>query len=314
MTVRVATAGMCPTVLHLRVYGPTQAMSEVAERLHALPGARHVVRSGEGPLGETVVTADLGSDSADEALEALARLQIPQEDIDLLRLESIGPTTAGRPLARVVWADLLSQAGINARPLGRFLVLMAMAGVVAGCGVIYASGILIVGAMAISPDTLPITATCTGLVLRRWGLAARAFGTLALGLGMAGAVAGVMTWLLDAANALPHEFDINSGVLQGLETVNASTPLVALAAGVVGMLALQTRASAAVGVAISVTTIPASAYLAVATAVGQGSKAAGALLVLGINVAMLVVSGTGTLLLQRALARRGAAGEPDYGQ
>jgi uncharacterized hydrophobic protein (TIGR00271 family) len=180
---------------------------------------------------------------------------------------------------------------------------MSMAGVVAGCGVIEGSAILIVGAMAISPDTLPISATCTGLILRRWGLAARAFATLTVGLGIAGVTAGVMTWTLDAVGALPTAFDVNAPVLQGLETVNFSTPLVALAAGVVGILALETRASASVGVAISVTTIPASTYLAVATAVGAGSKAVGALLVLGVNVAMLIVSGTATLALQRRLGR-----------
>jgi hypothetical protein len=54
------------------------------------------------------------------------------------------------------------------------------------------------------------------------------------------------------------------------------------------VLALETRASSAVGVAISVTTIPASAYLGVA-GVGDESRALGALAVLGVNVAMLLV-------------------------
>jgi hypothetical protein len=56
------------------------------------------------------------------------------------------------------------------------------------------------------------------------------------------------------------------------------------------MLALETRASSAVGVAISVTTIPASAYLGVAAGVKEVSKAFGALLVLGVNVVMLLRS------------------------
>jgi len=44
---------------------------------------------------------------------------------------------------------------------------------------------------------------------------------------------------------------------------------------------LETRASSVVGVAISVTTIPASAYLGVAAGIGDASKAGGALVVLG---------------------------------
>jgi uncharacterized membrane protein len=68
-----------------------------------------------------------------------------------------------------------------------------------------------------------------------------------------------------------------SEFLAGLSTVNVSTPIVAFAAGVAGILALETRASSAAGVAISVTTIPASAYLGVAAGVGDESKALGAL-------------------------------------
>jgi hypothetical protein len=88
--------------------------------------------------------------------------------------------------------------------------------------------------------------------------------------------------------------------------VNVSTPIVALAAGVAAVLALETRASSSVGVAISVTTIPASAYLGVAAGVGETSRAAGALAVLGVNVAMLLVGGCALLLVQRSLGRRKA--------
>jgi uncharacterized membrane protein len=104
---------------------------------------------------------------------------------------------------------------------------------------------------------------------------------------------------------LPSGFKIgHQAFLQGLPTVNISTPIVAFAAGIAGILALETRAGSAVGVAISVTTIPASAYLGVAAAVGSASKALGALLVLGVNVVMLLVGGSLTLITQRALARR----------
>ena len=77
----------------------------------------------------------------------------------------------------------------------------------------------------------------------------------------------------------------------------------AFAAGVAGILALETRASSAVGVAISVTTIPAAAYLGVAAGVGEESKAWGALGVLGVNVAVLLMAGTLTLLVQRRWGR-----------
>ncbi len=55
--------------------------------------------------------------------------------------------------------------------------------------------------------------------------------------------------------------------------------------------------------AISVTTIPAAAYLGVAAGLGEVSKAVGALAVLAVNIAMLVLAGTTTLVIQRRLAR-----------
>ncbi len=104
---------------------------------------------------------------------------------------------------------------------------------------------------------------------------------------------------------MPSDFEVGESALSGLTTVNEATIVVALAAGVAGMLALETRASSAVGVAISITTIPAAAYLGVAAGVGEAGKAWGALAVLGANIAMLLVAGTLTLVVQRRLAEGG---------
>jgi uncharacterized hydrophobic protein (TIGR00271 family) len=292
-------------VLQLRVFGESQQLVDVAARLQAIPGSRHVVRTGDGIEGDAFVTADLVDDAVDRALEQVRRIGVPAEDVVLVRVETIGPAAGQRPLASIVWADLLTQAGVNARPVARYLVFMAMAGVIAAFGVIYENVTLVVGAMAISPDTLPITAAATALVLARWRLAWRAVVALVVGLAVACVVGGVLTGVLNLLDLLPSGFDVgHGGFLQGLSSVNISTPIVAFAAGVAGMLALETRASSAVGVAISVTTIPASAYLGVAAGVGQASKAAGALLVLGVNVVMLLVGGCLTLIVQRWLATR----------
>lgn len=294
-------------MLQLRVFGSTQAMADVADRLDEIPGSRHVMRMVDGGSGRCVVTADLVDNAVDAALAGVNRLGVPRDDIALLRLDSIGPTVGQRPLSSVVWADLLSQARANAHPVARYLVFMAMAGIIAAFSVIYEETTLLVGAMAISPDVLPITAAATALVVRRWKLAGRALVALGAGLGLACLVGGVMTFVLNSFDLLPKGFEVgHGGFLSGLSTVNVSTPLVALAAGITAILALETRASSAVGVAISVTTIPASAYLGVAVGVGATSKSLGALLVLGVNVAMLLVGGCVTLLWQRALGRRAA--------
>lgn len=292
-------------MLHLRVFGAASAIEEAAAHLAALGGVTHVTCGDAGTgSGAALLTADLRPYAADAALEALDRLGVSHEDIWLLRLDGVQPGRQRRAGGAVVWADLLGQAGEHARAVGRFLALMSVAGVIAAYGVIYDNGILIVGAMAVSPDFFPVAAACIGFVARRRPLVLRALRTLATGLLCTGAVAGLLTAALDLIGLLPSSFSIDSGALSGLTTVNSSTVVVALVAGVAGMLAIETRAGAAVGVAISVTTIPASAYLGVAAGVGEADKALGALAVLGINVAMLLVGGTLTLLAQAATARR----------
>src|SRR4029077_18087709 len=119
----------------------------------------------------------------------------------------------------------------------------------------------------------------------------------------------VLAAALKGADLLPQGFTVEDSSLSTLAKTDYSTVLIALAAGIAAMLSFESRASAAVGVAISVTTMPASAYLGVALGTGVGSgEALGALLVLAINVSLLILSGSTTLLVQRWLTRR--AGTP----
>ena len=70
--------------------------------------------------------------------------------------------------------EVMGEARMHSRPLGRYLALISVAAVVAAMGVITDNTILIVGAMAVSPDLLPICAACVGIVGRRPGLTTRA--------------------------------------------------------------------------------------------------------------------------------------------
>jgi uncharacterized hydrophobic protein (TIGR00271 family) len=260
-------------VVELRVFGVPEVMTVVAERLRAMHGSQHVHLTRDWSLETALLTADLSDGAVDAAVSQLKTLGVPAQDFVLLRVDTIGPSAGQDSLANVVWADMVSQARANARPVARYLVFMAMAGIIAAFGVIYEETTLVVGAMAISPDALPISAAATALVLRRWRIARRALLALGLGLGMTWVVGAAMTFVLNQLSLLPDGFIVGQGgFLQDLSSVNVSTPIVAFAAGVAGMLALETRASSAVGVAISVTTIPASAYLGVATASAQSPR------------------------------------------
>lgn len=288
-------------------------MATVAERLDELDDVSRVRLVDATRPGQSVVSAAVRPRATDTMLDELRRLGVTDADITLMRVEVVGSLVTRAAEASFVWADVIGTARLNARPVARYLVFMFTAGVIGSYGVIDNNSILIVGAMAVSPDLLPITAISVGIVARRLQLAARALVTLAVGLGVAAFAAALSTFLQDQLDLIPSDFNINvTGVLGGLTTVNDETIAVAFVAGVAGMLALETRASAGVGVAISVTTIPAAAYVGVAAGLQEVDKALGALGVLGANVAMMVVGAVGTLVLQsvlmrRAMARRGSA-------
>jgi uncharacterized hydrophobic protein (TIGR00271 family) len=291
-------------VIRLEVFGESGVMGAVAHLLDENDDVGRVRLAGATKPEHAIVIAIVHPRAVDELLDDLRRLGVPDGGVTLTREEVLGRSSGEGAEAGLVWEDVLGMAARNSRPIARYLVFMLAAGVIASYGVIDYNEILIVGAMAISPDLLPITAIGVGLVDRRLRLAARAFVTLAVGMAFASAAAAASALAQDQFDRIPTSFNIDSTVLGSLTKVNNETIVVALAAGVAGMLALETRASSGVGVAVSVTTIPAAAYLGVALGLGETGHAMGALGVLGANVAMLVIASSATLVLQRVLARR----------
>jgi uncharacterized hydrophobic protein (TIGR00271 family) len=290
-------------MIALEVFGETPAMTTVAERLVEIDGASRVRMEPAVGDGRSIVLAHVSHDSTDQILAELRALSVAPADVTLMRVEELGGGLPGDEDSSLIWADVLGLAGSNSRLIGRYLAFMAVAGVIACYGVVDTSAILIVGAMAVSPDLLPITATAVGLVGRSLRLAGKALLTLTVGMAVASVFAALLAYAQNRLSLLPAGFNINDTVLRSLSSVNDETIAVAFAAGVAGMLAFETRASSGVGVAISVTTIPAAAYLGVAAGLGEGSKAIGALAVLGTNVVMMVAAAAITLSLQRYLAR-----------
>ncbi len=293
-------------MMHVEVIGTSAEMARVATAIDRLDGVRGVRRIDAIRPGHSVVAASARPSAVDPLLDELMHLRVPERDIAIIRAETVEWTATHRSETSLVWADVLGQAWINARPIARYLTLMFAAGVISGYGVLDRNSILIVGAMAVSPDLLPITAIAVGLVGRTGRLGGEALLTLALGLGMASAAAALVALAQDQLDLIPSGFTLGSAsdVLGGLTSISHETISVAFVAGVAGMLALETRASSAIGVAVSVTTIPAAAYLGVAAGLGETGTAGGALGLLGVNVAMMTLGASVTLVVQRRLRQR----------
>jgi uncharacterized hydrophobic protein (TIGR00271 family) len=300
-------------MLRLRSSVAHHRAEEFEALLREIEGVRRVVQQAEEGVEHEafVFVADVEPAAADRLVDALAQLGIGSEDYVLTRIEVVAPQHRHHlgegGVDGYAWIEVIGQARANSRLLARYLALINVAAVIAALGVITSSSILIVGAMAVSPDLLPICATCVGIVAGRRDLAARAFVTLSLGLGLVVLTAAVLSALLSWGGFLPAGFEVEQSSLSTLAKTDYSTVLIALAAGIAAMLSFETRASAAVGVAISVTTIPASAYLGVALGAGGIEHALGAAVVLAINVSLLILSGSLTLLIQRWLPNRSGA-------
>jgi uncharacterized hydrophobic protein (TIGR00271 family) len=296
-------------LLRLRSSVDAAQAPHLGAALRDLDGVRRVVKQPDAVLTDsTVFVADVEPAAADRLVDAIAELGIGVDDYVLTRVDVVAPlhrhATGERGIDGFAWVEVMGQARANSRPLARYLALINVAAVIAALGVITSSSILIVGAMAVSPDLLPICATCVGIVAGRRALALRSFATLAIGLGAVVVTAAVLAALLKAFGFLPTHFKVEDSALATLAHTDYSTVLIAAAAGIAAMLSFETRASAAVGVAISVTTIPASAYMGVAIGAGGVGDAWGALVVLAINVALMIVFGALTLRVQRWLPNR----------
>ncbi|MGH2983559.1 MAG: DUF389 domain-containing protein [Solirubrobacterales bacterium] len=295
-------------MLHLRLSAHQAHAAQLARSIEGLEGVRRMLLVDAGEPGKVLISADVEAGAADRLITELERAEIEAEDYLLSRVHVVAPMPAGRTrigrTSEFAWVEILGEARANSRPFARYLALMMVAGAIAALGVLTSNTILIVGAMAVSPDLLPVCASCVALVGRKWPLARRSLATLLIGLSLVVGVAMLLAFSLDLLGFLADDFTVGEGGLGSLVHTDYSTVLVALAAGVAAILAFETHASAAVGVAISVTTIPASAYLGVAIGVGESSRGLDGLEVLSINVVLLIVAGSLTLAVQRMAATR----------
>ena len=295
-------------MLHMTTFVRPESTTTICDGLTLFPGVRHVMLGSVTSEGLVNITAQVDPISADDVLDLLARHDVDAGDVAFVRLPALQPRMrqpAGASDADArVWAEVVGRAWGNSR-LGLVDLIFAIAaGVIAGVGVMTGSSILVVGAMAVSRDLLPITATAVGLVEREWRLASRSGRALSLGLATSAAAACVTVLILRLFGRVDENLVLADTVLgPSLTSLGPGSVLVALAAGVAAILAYERLSAAAVGVAISVTTIPAAAYVGDATALGRSAPVRGALLVLVTNVVGIITAASVTLWIQRRSQR-----------
>jgi uncharacterized hydrophobic protein (TIGR00271 family) len=309
-------------VLHLRILVPPDLTPSVTSLLRREPGAVHlsVIRdAGLDPAGDLI--------EADVEHAALAALISRLEDLgvddrgsfsfaDVLDARSAAADTA-RATMRAVGSELIAWDEVAARTRDdtvatpAYLLLMTIAGVIAAGGILTSNELLIVGAMIVSPDYGPLAGFCVAALAGPRDRARSSAWALVVGFAVAAGSAAIVAAVAGLADIVPAAYHAGDRpVTELIAEPNAASFVVALAAGVAGMIALgQAKSGAVVGVLVSVTTIPAAANVGVALALGNVDEAIGALAQLVINLAGLVIAGVGSLWLGRRLSRRRAIAE-----
>jgi uncharacterized hydrophobic protein (TIGR00271 family) len=304
-------------MLHLRLITPAETTDEVVRLIENTVGTTHLVvmpGAARNPAGD-VVTCDVAREAGDELIGELQKLDLDKtgsiavENIDLSlsdRADKAEDDAPGEGVDAVIWEHLTDATHEESTLSITYLAFITLATMIAACGVVLDNAILIVGAMAVGPEFGPLAAFSTAIVQRTPRLAVRSLIALLVGFAVAMAVTVGFTWFMDALNQF-HKSDLEGDRPNTafVYAPDAFSFVVAVLAGVAGTLSLTSAKSGAlVGVAISVTTVPAAANAAVALAYGDMDQTVGSTNQLLLNLLGIVLAGTLTLLTQKWLWRK----------
>ncbi|AHH19337.1 putative membrane protein [Nocardia nova SH22a] len=297
-------------MLHLRVVCPPESTDAAVTALRSDPGAALItVQRGAAvePSGD-LVQADIARESANSILAALRGLGIPDYGAVMLSpVETVLSAPADRaveaapgdPSDAVVWEELLAQTHEESTLNPVFLAFITIACLLAVVGVATDSPVTVVGAMVVGPEFGPLAAISVALVRRNFRLARRSMLALLIGFPVAMAIATLASLLWEELGWITVDSIHSIHNVDFIYEVGPFSLVVALLAGAAGMVSLITAKSAAlVGVFISVTTIPAAGFAAVAATVGEWHKALMSIGQLGVNMIGIIVAGVIVLSLR----------------
>ncbi|TQJ55101.1 MULTISPECIES: DUF389 domain-containing protein [Streptomyces] len=304
-------------MLHLRLITPSGSTDDVVALIENTVGTTHLVvvpGAARNPAGD-VVMCDVAREAGDELLSGLQRLGLDEtgsiavENIDLslsLRADNAEAEAPGEGADAVLWEHLTDATHEESTLSVTYLAFITLATMIAACGVVLDNAVLIVGAMAVGPEFGPLAGVCTSIVQRAPRLALRTLIALLVGFAVAMAVTVGFSLFMDAVDLFSEEqLEADRPQTGFVYAPDAFSFIVAVLAGAAGTLSLTSAKSGAlVGVAISVTTVPAAANAAVALSYGDMTQTRGSTEQLLLNLLGIILAGTLTLLAQKYLWAR----------
>ncbi len=316
-------------MVHLRIVAPDGQGGQALELLEGSGSVVNVVLlegAARKPAGD-VILADVAREDASVIIDDLRELGIPKRGsismqyIDTQISEAAEQAVRhapGLPSDAVIWEDVETRSEEMTEFSATFMVFMVASMLLAAVAILLDNPVLLVGAMVVGPEFGPLAGLCVAIVEKRGRLVRRSLAALMVGFPVGIAITVLATLVFDGVDLVPDRFDPEDHPLTDfIANPDAFSAIVALVAGMVGVLSLTSAKSGAlVGVLVSVTTIPAAANIGVASALGAWGEAGGAAAQLAINFAAIVAAGVLTLFVQRRwyLERRAKhRGDPERG-
>ncbi|MDH6217529.1 DUF389 domain-containing protein [Streptomyces pseudovenezuelae] len=301
-------------MLHLRLITPADRTDDVVRLIDKTIGTAHLVvlpGAARNPAGD-VVLCDVAREAGDELIAGLRELDLDRtgsiavDNIDLSLSERADKAEADAPgegADAVLWEHLADASHEESTLSVTYVAFITLATMIAACGVVLDNAILIVGAMAVGPEFGPLAGICTAIVRRAPRLALRSLIALLVGFAFAMLVTVGFSYFMDAVDLFTKvRLEAQRPNTNFIYQPDAFSFVVAVLAGIAGTLSLTSAKSGLlVGVAISVTTVPAAANAAVAFTYNEYRQAWGSTEQLLLNLLGIVLAGTLTLLAQKWL-------------
>ncbi|RII20990.1 hypothetical protein DSC45_01120 [Streptomyces sp. YIM 130001] len=300
-------------MLHLRLITPPDLTDAAVRQIGETVGATHLLvvpGAARAPAGD-VVECDVAREAADGLIGSLHTLGI--DDRGAITVEPVELTLSrtadraerdapGEPADAVLWEELTEATHEESTLSVTYVAFLSIATMLAAIGVMLDNAVLIVGAMAVGPEFGPLAGICTAVVQRAPRLVHRSLVALLAGFAVAMVLTTGFAALLDElglfSRAMVEAERPNTGFIWQPDWLSF---VVAFLAGVAGTLSLTSAKSAAlIGVAISVTTVPAASNAAVALSYQDYDQTWGSAAQLLANLGSIVLAGTLTLLAQKA--------------
>ncbi len=296
---------------HLRITSPAHLTDQVLAVFSDDPAVSHlaVMRGASLAPDGDIVMADVAREATNELIDALIDLGLPEHGT--LHVDPVTTwvsragfdaerRTPGSSADAVVWADVTQRAYEESELNWTYVTFMTLATVLAGIAIVVDSQVLVIGAMVLGPEFVPIAALGLALVRRRGTLFALAARTLIAGFAMA-ITATTLAALTARALGWVVTADV-TGERPGTAFIYSPDKwsfIVALVAAAAGVLSLTSaKVGGLSGVFISVTTVPAAGNVALGIAFGAWDEVTGSTIQLALNISGMVVAGWATLALQ----------------